>query len=46
VLGLLPQAQDWRHALKLVVIWLLALLAGAAASQLIARVARRTVPPE
>lgn len=45
VLGLLPHAQDWRHALKLVVIWLLALLAGAAASQLIARVARRAVPP-
>ena len=46
VLGLLPHARDWQHALKLVVIWLLALLAGAAASQLIARVARRTVPPE
>ena len=39
VLGLLPHAPDWQHALKLVVIWLLALLAGAAASQLIARVA-------
>ena len=45
VLGLLPQAQDGQHALKLVVIWLLALLAGAASSQLIARVARRAVPP-
>ena len=45
VLGLLPQAQDWQHALKLVLTWLLVLLAGAAASQLIARVAHRAVPP-
>jgi multicomponent Na+:H+ antiporter subunit G len=36
VLGLLPQSQDWQHGLKLVVIWLFALLAGAAASRLIA----------
>lgn len=44
VLGLLPLAQDWQDALKLVVIWLLILLGSAAASQLIARVAnRRTV---
>jgi multicomponent Na+:H+ antiporter subunit G len=41
VLGLLPQAADWQDALKLVVIWLLTLLGSAAASQLIARVARR-----
>lgn len=45
VLGLLPQAADGQQALKLVLIWLLALLAGAAASQLIARVAHRSVPP-
>jgi multicomponent Na+:H+ antiporter subunit G len=45
VLGLLPLSADWRDALKLVVIWLLTLLASAAASQLIARVARPRVPP-
>lgn len=39
VLGLLPLAPDWQDALKLIVIWLLALLGSAAASQLIARVA-------
>jgi multicomponent Na+:H+ antiporter subunit G len=46
VLGLLPLARDWQDALKLVVIWLLILLGSAAASQLIARVARPGVPPE
>jgi len=46
VLGLLPQAADGQDALKLVVIWLLTLLGSAAASQLIARVARPGVPPE
>jgi len=46
VLGLLPQAADGKDALKLVVIWLLTLLGSAAASQLIARVARPGVPPE
>ena len=46
VLGLLPQAADGQDALKLVVIWLLTLLGSAAASQLIARVARPSVPPE
>lgn len=40
VLGLLPLASDWQVALKLVVTWLLVLLGSAAASQLIARVAR------
>ncbi len=45
VLGLLPQAADGQDALKLVVIWLLTLLGSAAASQLIARVARPKVPP-
>jgi multicomponent Na+:H+ antiporter subunit G len=44
VLGLLPLAQDLQDALKLVVIWLLTLLCSAAASQLIARVARRGAP--
>jgi multicomponent Na+:H+ antiporter subunit G len=39
VLGLLPQAANWADALKMIVIWLLVLLASAVASQLIARVA-------
>lgn len=46
VLGLLPLAPDWQDALKLVVIWLLIMLGSAAASQLIARVAHASVPPE
>ncbi len=41
VLGLLPQAGGVFAALKLVAVWLLALLAGATVAQLIARVARR-----
>ena len=41
VLGLLPQAGGALGALKLVVDWLLVLLAGATVSQLNARVARR-----
>jgi multicomponent Na+:H+ antiporter subunit G len=41
VLGLLPQV-DWPlGALKLIVVWLLVLLAGATAGQLVARVARQ-----
>jgi multicomponent Na+:H+ antiporter subunit G len=44
VLGLLPRADGVLGGLKLVAIWLLALLAGAAVSQLIARAARRTGP--
>lgn len=41
VLGLLPQAADALTALKLVVVWLLALLSSATASQLIGRAARK-----
>jgi multicomponent Na+:H+ antiporter subunit G len=44
VLGLLPRV-DWPlGALKLVVVWLLVLVAGATVSQLIARVAQRVGP--
>jgi multicomponent Na+:H+ antiporter subunit G len=45
VLGLLPRVDGVLGGLKLVAIWLLALLAGGAVSQLIARAARRTGPP-
>lgn len=41
VLGLLLQVETLRDGLKLVSIWLLALLAGATVSQLIARNARQ-----
>lgn len=41
ILGLLPQVTSFVSGLKLVVIWLLVLFAGATASQLIARVLRR-----
>jgi multicomponent Na+:H+ antiporter subunit G len=41
VLGLLLQAGNLRDGLKLIGIWLLALLAGATVSQLIARTARQ-----
>jgi multicomponent Na+:H+ antiporter subunit G len=41
VLGLLPQVGGVLAALKLVLVWLLVLLSGAAVSQLIARAARR-----
>jgi multicomponent Na+:H+ antiporter subunit G len=41
VLGLLPQAGSLRDGFKLISIWILALLAGATVSQLIARVARQ-----
>lgn len=41
VLGLLPRAYSLAGGLKLVLIWLLALLAGAVASQLIASAAWR-----
>src|SRR5262245_33972850 len=44
VLGLLPHAEGWVGALKLVGVWLLALLAGAVAAQLIARAARAAPP--
>ena len=45
VLGLLPRVSSPLAGLKLVCVWLLVLLAGAIASQLIARVARRAGPP-
>jgi multisubunit Na+/H+ antiporter MnhG subunit len=41
----LPHVSGPLAALKLVCVWLLVLLAGATASQLIARVARRAEPP-
>lgn len=41
VLGLLPQADSVMAGLKLVAIWLLVLLSGATASQLIVRAIRR-----
>ena len=41
VLGLLPQVNGVAYGLKLVVVWLLVMLAGACASQLVARAARR-----
>ena len=44
VLGLLPRADGALGALKLIVVWLLVLVAGATVSQLIARVAQRTGP--
>lgn len=44
VLGLLPRADGVLGGLKLVAIWLLALLASAAVSQLIARAARNSGP--
>ncbi|HSD41758.1 MAG TPA: monovalent cation/H(+) antiporter subunit G [Burkholderiales bacterium] len=44
VLGLLPHVDGVLGGLKLVAIWLLALLASGAVSQLIARAARRTGP--
>ncbi len=44
VLGLLPQTGSVLGALKLIVIWLLAQLAGAAVTQLIARAALQGGP--
>ncbi len=44
ILGLLPQVDGVLAGLKLVAIWLLVLLSGAAASQLIARAERRRDP--
>ena len=43
VLGLLPQVDGVLNGLKLIAIWLLVLLSGADAGQLIARAARRTM---
>jgi multicomponent Na+:H+ antiporter subunit G len=45
VLGLLPQAESLHNGLKLICVWLLALLSGATVSQLIARAARQQIPP-
>jgi multicomponent Na+:H+ antiporter subunit G len=45
VLGLLPQVASLRDGLKLVCVWILALVAGATVAQLIARAARREGPP-
>lgn len=45
VLGLLPRVDGVVSGLKLVAIWLIALFASGAVSQLIARAARRTGPP-
>jgi multicomponent Na+:H+ antiporter subunit G len=44
VLGLLPQAGSVRDGLKMVCVWVLALVAGATVSQLIAYAARRDGP--
>jgi multicomponent Na+:H+ antiporter subunit G len=44
VLGLLPHARGVLAGLKLAFVWLLVLLAGAVASQLVARAARRRRP--
>lgn len=46
VLGLLPRVGSPLAGLKLICVWLLVLLAGATASQLIARAVRRSGPPE
>ena len=46
VLGLLPRVEGLSSGFKLVLIWLLALLAGAVASQLIASVEWRAGPPK
>ena len=43
VLGLLPQVDGVANGLKLIAIWLLVLLSGADAGQLIARAARRAM---
>jgi multicomponent Na+:H+ antiporter subunit G len=45
VLGLLPQAEGWFAAFKLVAVWVLAQLASATVSQLIARATRGAEPP-
>jgi multicomponent Na+:H+ antiporter subunit G len=46
VLGLLPRVDGPLGALKLVVVWLLVLLAGATVAQLVARVAQRAGPSQ
>ena len=44
VLGLLPRAEGLLGAAKLVAVWLVAQLAGTAATQLLGRAARRSGP--
>jgi multicomponent Na+:H+ antiporter subunit G len=46
VIGLLPQAGGVLAALKLLLVWLLVLLAASTVGQLMARVARRAEPPQ
>jgi multicomponent Na+:H+ antiporter subunit G len=45
VIGLLPQAGSVLAGLKLLLVWLLVLLAASTVGQLMARVARRAEPP-
>jgi multicomponent Na+:H+ antiporter subunit G len=45
VLGLLPRAEGPFGAVKLIAVWLLALLAGATVTQLLGRAARQGKPP-
>ena len=45
VIGLLPQAGSVLAALKLLLVWLLVLLAASTVGQMMARVARRAEPP-
>ena len=45
VIGLLPQAGSVLAALKLLLVWVLVLLAASTVGQLMARVARRAGPP-
>jgi multicomponent Na+:H+ antiporter subunit G len=45
VLGLLPFAPGWLFALKLLLVWVLVLLSGATAAQLIAERVRGPEPP-
>jgi len=44
VIGLLPQSGSLFAALKLLLVWLLVLLAGSTVGQIMARVARRAEP--
>jgi multicomponent Na+:H+ antiporter subunit G len=46
VLGLLPQASSLLAALKLVIVWVLVLLSGAATSQMIGRALRKDFSSE
>ena len=45
VIGLMPQAGSVFAALKLLLVWLLVLLAASTVGQMMARVARRAGPP-